>query len=643
MNTRRTIERYEGTPKRLRNIAVGLMALLCVLVGRLWWLQVVNGAEYARQADENRLRPLRLKAPRGMIVDRNDEVLADNRAACDLVLVPKECGDPEEAVARLASILTINSERLLKEIEDKKGEPYRQIVVKQDISKVELARVEERAYQLPGIFTIVRPQRRYMHGRTAGQVMGYMSEIGPDELKRRPDYHMGDYIGMSGLERMYESVLRGRDGSMLINVYANSDPQMRTDAYGNPYIEMDSVGQRLDMSSHVAPAIGGVLRTTIDIGLQMKAEQLLMERPEKAGAAVVLNADTGAVLALASVPGFDPGIFVSRGRSRERSEALSGEMKPARHRAYQEVYPPGSVFKVMLALAALEEGVIDQHTSFYCPGSFRINGKGRPWACWQKHGHGTIQVEDALAYSCDVFFYNVGLKLGVDKINEWGKKLSLGDLTGIDLPRGTEVPGLIPSREWKKEILEKLQPDRPWDHQWFPGDTVNLSIGQGSMAATPLQCAVLCAVVVNGGKRITPHLNRDLDSASSPPLLSDKTLELVRNGMFKCVDDEIPPSGTGRNAKLEGYEIIGKTGTAQTVAKVHYEDYKSEDDIPYPLRDHAWFVAGVLNHEPRISVAVLVEHGLHGSSAAAPVARDLIKYFYESQPMQSVQMAKQDE
>ena len=285
----------------------------------------------------------------------------------------------------------------------------------------------------------------------------------------------------------------------------------------------------------------------------------------------------------------------------------------------------------MLAAAALEEGVIEPDSTFYCPGKFRLTAGGRAWHCWKRGGHGTVTVVEALAFSCDVFFYNVGLRLaqkdpalGPDKIAEWGHRMGLGVITGIDLPG--EVEGLIPDRAWKK----LLNADKDiWEQRWYDGETVNISIGQGSVATTPLQNAVMMACIVNGGYRVQPHLNADFAPPRSERFLSDDTVATILKGMRLCVEKGPPaPSGTGHAADIPGMFIIGKTGSAQIMSLEHHEKYATEEDIPKKFRDHAWFVAGVLDRQPRIALCVLVEHGHHGSSAAAPLAKKAIQYFY---------------
>ncbi|HOZ45087.1 MAG TPA: penicillin-binding protein 2 [Candidatus Hydrogenedentes bacterium] len=634
-------KRFEGPRHRVTHIGLGILIAFVVLAVQLWRLQLIHGFEYRINAERNRLHPQRLTAPRGVILGRNGEILADNRAACDLVLVPAECQDAAAVCDEIEELLDVDAADLRGRIDAAKRRPFEQILVKRDVAKSDLIRVEERAYALHGVYTVVSPQRRYVHGTTAGQILGYLGEIGPDELEQRNDrYSMGDYIGRDGIEQTYEENLRGVDGNTVVTRYAWGQPQLRTDVRGKPYIaKHDTHGHELEEAYRVDPVQGGTVQLTLDIDLQAKLETILVG---EVGAIVVIDADTGAVLGMASTPSYDPSVFVTRGSNRERAELLrAGRPNPMVHRAFRETYPPGSVFKVLLACAALEEGLLDEHMTFYCPGFYQIDGAGRKWHCWKRYGHGTIGIVNALAFSCDVFFYNVGRKLGPDLINEYAAKLGLGACTGIDLPR--EEAGLIPSREWKKEYFKAVYPDQPWEWEWRTGDTLNTSIGQGSVAATPLQTAVLMAAVVNGGYRVRPYLNAALGPQREGPFLSERTVETVRQGLFKCVDKDPPaPTGTGNQAKIPGMTILGKTGSAQVVSLVHHEDYETEEEIPYHQRDHAWFVAGVLDREPRVAISILVEHGHHGSSAAAPFAKEIIEFLYRDQP-NPVTLAQRDD
>lgn len=649
-------------PFALRSyILIGaLYAVAVVLILRLGYLQIDQGPYYADKAERNRLREIPLKAQRGAIYGRTpDVVFAGNRAGYDIFLVPKECeGQEQEVCKRLEYLIGISAEKLVADIATYRKKPYTQIPVKRDVTRTELKRIEELSVFLPGVFAVARPQRRYLYGETAGQVMGWLNELNKDELKERPEYRLGDVMGRSGLEAQYEPMLRGKDGLMVVTLFNQGVPQLRTDPFGTPLTVWDQLGRVVPVEYNVPAISGRSIRISLDVGLQQKAEELLNRIPvvqEKdhatgeiryeppRGAIVVLNADTGEVYALASVPGYDPNVFVDKEGLQLGQDGLSARarlltdrrLRPMRHRAFQEQYPPGSAFKVLVAIAALEEGVITPNTTFVCPGHFYL-GKAR-WGCWKPSGHGAVNVVQALTVSCDVFFYNVGRNLGIDKIKSWASKLGLGELTGIDLPG--EIPGLVPSPEWKATAPQFAKLDQ-WNRRWQLGETINVAIGQGHCVVTPLQLAVLTAAVVNGGRRVTPFLNLDRPGSISEPLLHEKTIEIVREGMRQCVVKQDYPSGTGRLADIQGMYVIGKTGTAQVISESYSE--KDEHLIPYAKRAHAWFVAGVLDREPRIAVCVLYEHGLHGSTGAAPIARDLIEFFYQQRAQEIMMVARSE-
>lgn len=617
--------RYQGVEMRVQLTALGLALAFSVLVWKLWQLQVVDQQQYTSLAEENRVWKKRLKSDRGVIYARDGEVLADNRASADIVLTPGELPKEErESACQLLQQLTgVDAAALLEKIQQKKGEPFEQIIVKADISKAERTRVEEYSHALPGVTTVVHPQRRYHYGATAGHILGYLNQINEKELEvmKADGYTLGDLIGRDGIEKRYESLLHGQDGYAVVTKFASGRPQLRTDRRGIPRIApRDTSGNFLGgEESREEPSSGEPLRLALDMGLQAKCEDLLRG---KIGSIVVLNADSGEVLALASLPNYDPSAFVGAGNSAARTQLLTApKPSPMVCNAFREQYPPGSVFKVLLAAAALEEGIINENSTYFCPGSFKINGVGRAWRCHKHSGHGSVNVKDALTVSCDVFFYNVGLKLGIDKIVEWSNKMGLGVRTGIDLPG--EITGLVPSKEWKQRLFAKKE---KWYRDWYPGDTVNVSIGQGSMATTPLQNAVMMACIANGGRPIVPYLNLDAAPEVQQPILSPETLRVIYEGMQRCVEDQ--QRGTGRKSAIDGFRILGKTGSAQIMSLEHHEEFETEEQIPYEFRDHAWYVAAVLDREPKIAMCILVEHGHHGGLAAAPLAKDVIEYFY---------------
>lgn len=631
MPVKKDTDRYEGLERRVQLVSVCVVVAMLVLCVQFWRLQVLSLDEFTRLAESNRVWQKRLASDRGVIHARDGEVLADNRASADVVMIPGECPPDQLDVVcdRLEAWISIDGEELRRRIHEHRGAPFTQLLVKRDVTKSDRVRIEENQHALPGITIVAHPHRRYLYGETAGQLLGYLGEINRQELALWEDrnYVMGDWVGKDGLERYYEDLLRGTDGFMLVTKYASGQPQLRTDRAGRPYIaRRDTRGHLINREAQpVLPRAGEALHLTLDIALQQKCEQLLKGNQ---GAIVVLDADTGAVLALASAPGYDPSVFVNRGMSEDRLELLTGR-RPNRmiHRAYREAYPPGSVYKIALAAAALEEGVVHPGTRHYCPGHFMIDGRGRRWHCWRRTGHGAMNIIEALAFSCDVYFYNVGLALGVDRIALYSNLMGLGVPTAIDLPG--EIQGLIPNREWKAA----MNADKPvWERQWYPGETVNLSIGQGTTTSTPLQTAVMMACIVNGGYRVRPHLWRDRPQLRSEKLFSDDTIAQVVEGLRICVAKGPPaPTGTGHRAYVPGIDVIGKTGTAQVVALAHLAQYADEEDIPYAKRHHAWFVAGVMDRTPRLAMSILIEHGHSGGAAASPYAKDIIEFFYSRQ------------
>jgi penicillin-binding protein 2 len=622
---------------RVQWIAVAIALAMCLLCFKFWQLQIVEMHEYAELARDNQVWEKRLPSDRGMIYGRDGVVMADNRASADIVFVPGECTEEElpGVIEKISKLVNVPAEAIHSRVEAAKGAPFSQVFIKRDVTRADRIRVEEHSAALPGVLTVVRPQRRYLHGEVGGQVLGFLGQISQSELEslKLEDYGQGDIVGKGGIERVYETDLRGHDGYAVVTKYATGRPQLETDRRGIPKVSSrDSEGHLLrEEGARQSPVPGEPIYLTLDVDLQRHCEETLNGQ---VGSIVVLNADTGAIYALASNPSFDPNVFVTRDPNCENPETLDNcarlallkapEPNPMFSRAYRENYPPGSVYKVLLAAAALEEGVIDEHTSYYCPGHFQLGAGGHRWHCWRRTGHGTVAVREALAFSCDVFFYNVGLKLGVNRIVSWSNKLGLGVKTGIDLPG--EITGLIPSPDWKAKLFEGKAPS---EKKWYDGDTVNLSIGQGSASATPLQNAVMMASIVNGGKRVRPYLNEALGPEISEPLISDGHIQIIEEGMRMCVEKKAPPpTGTGKEAAVDGIVVIGKTGSAQIMSLKHHEKFATEEDIPYEFRDHAWFVAGVLDQEPRIAMCILVEHGHHGSSAAAPLAKGVIEYFY---------------
>lgn len=585
------------------NLLIALVSVVFLfLIGRLLFLQVIEGDRYTYLSENNRIRIKKIPGARGMVFDRNGSLLVDNRPSFDLLFVPEDADDPETTLRELARVLGRDQGDFRNLVRENKLRPaFGEIVLGRDVDWRSVVTVETHQLDLPGVTLWIRPRRSYLTNGTAAHVLGYIGEINPQQLKARrgSGYVMGDEIGQFGLEKNREEYLRGRSGGQ--------------------QVEVDALGRRVRVLHAVEDVPGQNVRLTLDRDLQETASQAI---EGKAGAIVAMDVNSGAILAMVSTPGFDPNLF-ARGVTGEEWRTLTQDpAHPLNNRAIQGQYPPGSTFKIVLAIAGLEEGVIQPETTFFCPGSLTVGN--RVFRDWKKGGHGAVNLHKGLTESCDVYFYLLGQKLGPDRIAKYARALGLGQPTGIELDH--EKPGLIPDTEWKK---------RRFGQPWFPGETPSIAIGQGYVNVTPLQMANLTAVVANGGTLYRPWFVRKIESLDGrlireygPEIIStlnlkENTLEHIRKALQDAVNSG---SGTGGRAKSQLVMIAGKTGTAQ-VAEMRGGIVKSEN-LPYQIRDHAWFVAFAPVEKPEIAVAVLVEHGGHGGAAAAPVAKKIIeKYF----------------
>lgn len=583
-------------------------ALICVLVAfvvlllRLLYLQIVMGEEYLTLSLNNRIRLQSIDPPRGLIYDRNDDVLVENRPSFDVTITLKDARPVEKTIAKLADHLGVPPQELMLKLSTSKGRSaYKPIMLLQDIGRDALAAIEAHKYDLPGIEINVKLARHYLNVKDAAHLIGYLSEINSTELAegRYPDRRRGDFIGKFGAEKAFEKYLQGTRGGRQVEVNAN--------------------GRVVRVLKTVAAKPGQNIHLTIDHVLQKKAELLLQG---VAGAAVAMEPESGRILALASSPSFDQNYFAS-GMSHEQWDSLiSNPFRPMENKAIQGEYPPGSTYKIITALAGLEERVVDESTEFFCPGYHKFGN--RVYRCWKRGGHDNVDIVKALAESCDVYFYQVGQLLGVDRLAWYAKASGLGFPTGINL--GKENRGLIPTAAWKKK-----RTGIPWQR----GETLSVAIGQGFNLATPLQMVGLTSAIANGGTRYKPMILEAIKSADGRVIhktkpqvigkipLSKSSLDLVRKGLWEVVNGE---KGTARGSRLADIEISGKTGTSQVISRKK-NDTRPEEERPAHLRPHAWFIAYGPSVAPEIAVAVLVEHGEHGSSAAAPIAAEMIKTF----------------
>lgn len=584
---------------RLSVVGGVIFITLFFLLLRLWQLQIVEGDTFRSLSENNRLRLKRTPPLRGVIYDRQGRVLVDNRPSFNVVLVPEDTPDVGATLSALSRYVIENVAFTAGSLpRDPRRPAYEGVVIARDVAWSTLAAVEAHQFDIPGVSIEVSTKRYYPAGALAAHLLGYVGEISPRELDRLPGYRMGDLIGKFGIEKRLEPYLRGKGGGQ--------------------QIEVDALGRRLRVLGEVEARAGKSLVLSLDLELQQKAEQAL-EGHE--GAIVALDVRTGEVLAMASRPGFDPNLF-ARGIKAEEWRTLIGDpLRPLNNRAIQGQYSPGSTFKVVMAAAALEKGVVTPATRFFCGGGLPFGG--RVFRCWKKGGHGSVDLRQAIAQSCNVYFYQVGQRLGITAIAEYARLFGLGRPTGVDLDH--EAPGIIPDPAWKKKLLGA---------PWYAGETLSVVIGQGYVSATPLQMAVAAAAVANGGTVYRPRLvKRVLDGGGETVLeyqpevvneagVKEQTLRLVREGMVEVVNG---PRGTGKKARLPDVLVAGKTGTSQFIAGTRGKGTA----LPRQFRDHAWFIAFAPADAPEVAVACLLEHaGQGGGAAAAPVAREVLDAYF---------------
>lgn len=600
--------RIEG---RLRLTGALVTLVFAIFALRLFQLQIVQGEELRERSERNSVRTVRLEPPRGEILDREGRILATTRPAWELQVLPHAVQRPERTFAALGQLLDEDASALAERVGAPRGASrYRPVTLSGDLDFEHLARVETHRYALPGVVTRVRPRRHYVEDDLGSHLLGMIGEVRSDQLEREgfEGVQPGDVVGQTGLEARFEAHLRGRAGGRNVVV--------------------DAAGREVEVLEEVPPVPGGKVVLALDLDLQRAAEEAFLDVPEgeppRMGAAVALDVRTGDVLALVSRPAFDPNAFAG-GIDAATWRGLTGdEWKPLQNRAIQNHYPPGSTHKAIVAAALLQEGVVDRHSRAFCPGYFR-HGR-RIYRCWKRGGHGSVDVFRALKESCDVFFYTYGVQLGIDRMARYAKGFGLGDRTGIGL--SGEATGLVPSSDWK---------ERRFHQPWYPGETVSASIGQGYNLYTPVQLAVAYAAIANGGKVLRPRLVLRLESRDGRAVegfepevrsqvpVAPAHLALVRRGLEAVVMEQ---GGTGGRARVPGVDVAGKTGTAQVVRLEHVEGME-EDEIPIRYRDHGWFGAFAPADAPEIAVAVFVEHGMHGSSAAAPIAQRVLARYFE--------------
>jgi len=571
--------RYERRIKALLGLFFCVLLLVLIRVG---WLQLIEGERFLQLSQSSRLRLVPLLNPRGLIMDRKWRIIADNRAFFSVGVVPQNLTEPEKILQKLKEVLPdLDIDKARIKIQATNN-PFRPVVLYEQIDLSKVTYLLEREQEFPSVVILTQPVRNYPQGELVASIVGYLGEVSKEELKNLSTLGVesGDLVGKIGVEKTYNSYLQGEKGGK--------------------QVEVDAYGRVLKTISQKDPQPGDTVYLAIDLEIQKIAYE---EMGKRKGVVLIANPHTGEILTILSLPSFDPNLFAKRISDKKWSELSEHPGDPLENRAVRGEYPPGSTFKIVLVAAALEEGKITPHTTFFCPGSYQVGN--RIFKCWKEEGHGRLNLEEALVHSCNVYFHQVGLKIGVEKIIHYARLFGLGESTGIDLP--SEKVGLLPTPEWKKKIYEE---------KWYPGDTANLSIGQGYILVTPIQMLNLISAVANGGNLLRPRLiekivddNGNIIFQSSPEKigkipLSRSTLNFLHQALAGVVE-----RGTGWRAKNKVVKIAGKTGTVELAG----------DQNP-----HNWFVGYAPADNPTLSIVVLVENREEEISIAPQIAGKIL-------------------
>jgi len=583
MHIEPTETELEKLRQRLVRLTVIVIIAFSILIIRTGYLQIIKGNYYRKVSENNRIRLIPITASRGMIYDRRGKVLAENIPSFDIAIIQLGLSKKEvvQTLIRLKKIVKINLKEVMEKILAKKNRPFEPVVLISDVDREILTKVAERITELPGIIIQVNSKRYYTCGPLCAHILGYIGEISKKELITKPDerYKYGDLIGKSGIEEYYDAFLRGKDGGK--------------------QIEVDVKGRQLRVLGEMEPIPGNNLVLTIDSKLQEIANDALGNR---SGAIVIMNPNNGEILAMVSKPSFDPNMFLGHMTSAQAKAIFADKSFPLLNRAIQALYSPGSVFKVIVAGCALENKIIKEEDTYFCGGVYWLGNQR--FICYKRQKHGKVNVIDALTHSCNIFFYQVGYKSGVDRISKFAREVGLGDKTGIDLP--AEASGLVPTPSWKK---------KRYATPWYSGETINLSIGQGYILVTPLQLAQALSVMINGGRIFRLRMVKQMIDPSgnikvfNPWVkgiisLSNQTKKVLLKGL-----ESVVTNGTGGKAFLPYLRVGGKTGTVQNPTG----------------EDHALFLCVAPVNSPKLVISVIVEHGGKGGIEAVPVARKILE------------------
>ncbi len=583
--------------RRLKILSIIIVGIFIFFMGSFWYIQIIQEAKYRKLSQHNYLRIVPLKAPRGNIYDRNGVLLASNRPSFNITLFRNKTYLAPHRLEVVAQHMGVKANYLQNLLERYRQIPlYLPVLIKEDASLEEVAYLEARKLRIPEILIEVEPKRIYLYSKTAAHLLGYIGEVSQRQLDNNTfaGVQMGDIVGKSGLENWYNEVVMGNNGFI----------EQKVDAHG---ILAGSL-----MTNK--PISGADAYLTIDINLQRYVEAIMKGL---IGAAVGIDPRTGEVLFMVSMPIFDPNDFVRRFTHENWLQIVNNPAHPLQNRCISGFYPAGSVFKLLIAVAGLEEDVITPETRFTCNGSIYIYG--HQFFCNSRGGHGSVDLYRAISRSCNIYFYQVGNRLGIEKIAQYARKFGFGTTTGIDLP--AEFGGLIPDPQWKYKLEGK---------PWYPGETISVSIGQGAVGITPLQLALFTAAIANEGSLLKPRVLKEVRNKSGevlykPPMRPKKKVKIkhnnaqaIKKGMWGAINDH----GTGWRAFVEDLDVAGKTGTAQIISQ---KQIVKSESLPYELRDHSWFTCFAPFEEPEIVIAVLIEHGGQGGRVAAPIAGEILK------------------
>ncbi len=562
-----------------------------------WSLQVLSGDKYLKMSESNQYMTKILDAPRGLMFDAKNTMLTANRIAYNFSLIREKITDREGSMARIRRLFGFSEGNLQERIDRYSSLPsFRPIIISEDIAFEHLAYVESHRLENPEFHISTQQKRIYLIPEKCSHVLGYVGEITASQ-KIRPEFgnfDTGDIIGQSGLERSFNPELTGKKGMSRVIV--------------------NNQGREIAVFENTPPVKGKDLRLSIIKSLHEVAADAFAGR---SGAVIALNPQNGEIYLLASYPGYDPNMFTTRFSSKEWSDFTNNPKHPLQNRVISGLYSPGSVFKVVVSVAALEEGLITPDTRFFCGGSAPFYGK--TFRCWKAGGHGSMNLQEALKHSCNIYFYNLGKILGIEKIHKYATMLGLGNMSGIDIPG--EKPGLVPSPEWKKKTFGE---------RWYPSEDISVVIGQGALQVSPLQLALMISAVSNGGRLVQPHIVTHIDGKEISRLNKPKAeykfrrenLKVIKQALWEVVNSY----GTGWRSAVQGRDVCGKTGTAQVISSKLKESFGS--NVPEEYQEHAWFACFAPMENPEIAMVVLVENAGHGGEASAPIARAILEEFF---------------